>query len=76
MIKIEKNIPAPQNHKRGGPGRKYLYPFHEMEVGDSFIAEKDSVCSSAIAFAKRNGGKVKFTTMRLPNGTFRVWRIV
>ena len=37
-IKIEKGIPVPPQTS----GRKRIYPFHEMEVGDSFSVAVDA----------------------------------
>jgi hypothetical protein len=74
---IEKNIPIP-TRIRGS-----VYPFKEMEIGDSFLAsfnEKDNVYKQkqkiylAIwRFSKNNPDK-KFVTQSLKQA-LRVWRI-
>lgn len=63
MFVIEKNIPIPEVAPK--------YPFHEMEIGDSFLAN-ESVGSSISLYKKNNEG-VDFTTKRMPDGV-RVWR--
>lgn len=71
-FKIEKGIPQPA---RSG-GRYSKYPFREMKVGDSFLAETSdaSVIRSNVAvFSRRNPG-YKFSTRKEGTG-IRVWRI-
>lgn len=74
MIAIEKNIPAPTSH----PGRPAKYPWHDMEVGDSFFlpnagrTEQQRLSTRATAFARRRG--FKFATRRMDGGV-RVWRL-
>jgi predicted signal transduction protein with EAL and GGDEF domain len=70
MIKIEKDIPLPV--RNGGPQR--LYPFKEMEIGDSFLAPiKQSAASGHARRASLALGR-KFTTATVQGGT-RIWRI-
>ena len=71
-IKIEKSVPMPS-----GPGKRgrMIYPWDEMDVGDSFFV--DGVSSAAMsacasAFGRRNGKK--FTCRKEGTGT-RVWRV-
>ena len=73
MIKIDKNIPAPPSR----PGRIPIYPFYEMEIGDSILVKGDckkidSARSTSRAYGKRHG--MKFSTM-LVDGGVRIWRI-
>lgn len=73
MIQIEKNIsvPAAQN-----VGRPRIYPFAEMEIGDSFLlptAEKDRVGQAAKAWKARHGGW-NYRTRVLDEG-IRIWRV-
>lgn len=70
MLPVEKGIDVP---------RKYdcmrIYPFEEMQVGDSFSVEKSlwgALRSSAFK-ASRSLGR-KFTT-RVVDNRIRIWRI-
>jgi hypothetical protein len=72
VIKIEKNIPIPAPGTRGG-----VYPFGQMEVGDSFLAglssqDKLKAASASHWFGKRNSKK--FSVLKTDGG-FRVWRV-
>jgi len=70
MIEIEKGIPAPAKETI-----RRKYPFHMMEIGDSFFVpgrERTQMCSS-IANAKKTTGFL-FTSHSV-NGGVRVWRI-
>lgn len=69
-IEIEKGIPLPDRRKRS------IYPFAEMEFGDSFVVAKSprAMASSAWKWAKRNGGEKKFAC-RTVEGGCRVWRV-
>jgi hypothetical protein len=67
-IKIEKNVPMPE--ARG----ETIYPFSDMEVGDSFFVPgrtPNQMQNSASHWRKKNGWK--FTTARENDGT-RIWR--
>lgn len=72
---IDKNFPIPIRQRGGGIAA--LYPFDEMEVGDSFLIP----CTKEEAKAKR--GSVLVSTKRVPLMNFttrittkgvRVWR--
>jgi hypothetical protein len=68
-FKIERGIPAPAN----GAGRPNLYPWHDMEVGDSFvipIAKRTSVASCQGRFAPK-----RFITRKISATEARVWRV-
>ena len=71
-MKIDKNIPIPQKSSSGA--RKY--PFHEMEVGDSFFISTTSpndiprIRAAANSYGKNND-KV-FMTLTVDGGC-RVW---
>lgn len=39
---IQKNLPPPPPEERGPRARRNPYPFHSMEVGDSFDAPRDA----------------------------------
>ncbi len=72
MIKIEKNIPIPSAENK--------YPFNEMEIGDSFLVECDSLPdvtrnrSLIYNYAVREAPK-KFMIKKMGNLGLRVWRI-
>lgn len=73
MIKIDKKVPLPLRRS----GRKSIYPFDSMRVGDSFevsLTDRPSVTTSAKAWAKRKGNNAKFTTSAVGNKV-RIWRI-
>ena len=77
MIKIEKKIKIPV------PMCKE-YPFHDMEIGDSFfiaLSEKDTVnklqiklCARANYYVSRHNKTAKFTSRCVKNGV-RIWKI-
>jgi len=67
MYKIEKGVPM-QKHKSD------VYPFSEMEIGDSFFVEggdKYKLGPAASSSGKRHGRKY---SVRLVEGGYRVWR--
>ena len=70
MIQVDKDIPVPTRRSRT------LYPYEEMEVGDSFFLEDmplQQVCTSNLRAGKRSGKKF---SARTEDGGVRVWRIV
>lgn len=83
IFKIIKNAPIPKK-SNGRHKRVSIYPFAEMEVGDSFDVPLDvkkkvatirgKISNAVIVFCKSNVG-VKFTTRKMPDGHIRVWRI-
>lgn len=64
-FKIEKNIPF--------PSQAAVYPFDQMEVGDSFVAPL-KVMAHAYSYAKKNKG-VKFAKRNMSDEMIRIWRI-
>jgi hypothetical protein len=69
-IKIDKNVPIPETSGAGA-----LYPFAEMEVGDSFYVEGKTTAqlqNSASHWRKRKGWK--FRTRTEDKGA-RIWRV-
>lgn len=75
MLKIEKDVPIPT----GRSGRRPLYPFAEMEVGDSFFIETTSTEESRkrqmrLSDAWSRHHPKKFTSSAVDGGV-RVWRI-
>ena len=79
-MKIEKNIPVPPVQKIGRSGKKHggnnrLYPFGEMEIGDSIFVDLSNwkkARDAAFQYGKRNN--LKFTTRKTDCGV-RIWRI-
>lgn len=72
MINIEKNIPIKKR------GKKQLYPFDTMEVGDSFFAEgkkRNSVYISCREMLERRGMTDRKFTFSVEENGVRVWRI-
>jgi hypothetical protein len=72
-LKVEKGVPVPQ--KESGAGRKALYPWRNMNVGDSFFVPGKTVYqfTGHLSSAKQATG---FTfTQRRVDGGVRVWRI-
>lgn len=67
-IVIEKNVPIPVG------GRKSIYPFGEMEVGDSFFVP--SIAAQTVRSAAHTYGlkhRVKFSSYKEGDGV-RIWR--
>lgn len=69
MPKIEKNIAIPQQTKWG----KNVEFLKKLDVGDSFVIEKESIRGSFGVSARRLG--IKLTTRKLEDGKIRLWRI-
>jgi len=71
-MKIEKNVPMPQ------PKNVEVYPYKEMDVGDSFMVKGESkyllatVCNRNGKYGKKLG--MRFTAKKMGNGV-RVWRV-
>lgn len=65
-MQVEKDVPMPNK-----------YPFHEMEVGDSFelapTMKRSTVTVAAQRWGQKNGG-AKFTIRKTGQNTFRCWR--
>lgn len=75
-FKIVSNIPVPED--AGSRGRRSVYPFRQMKVGQSFFVPNDEVDSfnlrmAASSFAQRNKD-FRFTVRKEEEG-YRVWRI-
>lgn len=75
MIRISKNLPMPNKSGRPANAR---YPWHSMEIGDSFLvqtlADAQSASRAARVFAVYHGITFK-TSMRTVRGGIRIWRI-
>lgn len=73
MFNIEKDIPMPK--KLYGKGKELIYPFLQMEIGESFLVPQKkakSVTQTAYYFTKKTGKK--FATRKVEGGK-RVWRL-
>lgn len=73
---IDKGVPLPPHRPSGGMGRLPTYPWHQMEVGDSFfvpggVLKKLATAASATA---RRHPPLRFS-LRTVDGGVRVWRI-
>lgn len=84
-FKIIKNAPPVP---RKSNGRKAVYDFAKMEIGDVFDAPRDmgrnangvckrqaSISSCARGWAKKHNPSAKFTTRAIDENTVRCWRI-
>lgn len=74
MFEIRKDIPLWHNERVGG--RKAIYPWNKLEVGDSFFVPNIPVkrVSSAASAAARSRSGVKYA-VRTENDGARVWRV-
>ena len=78
-MKIDKNIPIPRDNPRN------KYPYHELEVGDSFFipnemtGNPDNTISASVAVTNKRmkGNRLFICRRRVTNGKqgWRVWRI-
>lgn len=66
LVKIEKDIPLPEPKRR-------KYPWHEMEVGDSFIFPHKHGQQYASVMSRRHSPK-KYAA-RMVGGKYRIWRV-
>lgn len=76
MFVVESNVPI--SKAKENRGRKSIYPFSQMGVGDSFEFEGDEAERGRVASASRNWGKdrgILFATKRTGYNKFRCWRI-
>lgn len=71
---IETGIPLPLG--LGRPGRGAIYPWAEMEVGQSFAVPVEKGLSLRSGVRLRNlAGEPKFVLRRVAGAGYRVWRI-
>lgn len=77
---IEKSVEMPV--RKGGRGAPTIYPFGDMDVGDSVVVEGSSASgneSNAYSSAKAHGKRYgkKFSGRKEPGmpGFIRIWRI-
>ncbi len=75
MLKIENSVPIPKATQDGARGGR-IYPFNNMEVGDSVLIENaghdHKAVTAAKAYFRRNGKKM---TAKVEDGGVRIWRI-
>lgn len=74
--KIEKGIPIPK------VGRTRKYPFQEMEIGDSFLYDKEFsrenmtlISNAARAWSNKGNYGYKFTVHKTEDNKIRIWRV-
>lgn len=70
-ITIDRGIPIPES---SGAGRPALFPFEDMEIGDSFLTggKQKTISSAASYWAKKLG--TTYATRKTSKG-YRVWRV-
>lgn len=76
MFTIEKNVPIPEAAHLNKPTRR-TYPWHEMDVGDSFVVPntKRAAASSAMSqFNRKNQLNMRFISYIQKDGSMRIWR--
>lgn len=74
MFFIEKNIALPRGKIVPEElGRPPIYPFADMEVGDSILGPTE-MRTAAYAWAKRNAPDWKMVTRSVGAFNVRVWR--
>lgn len=74
MYAIEKNVPM---ITKARPGRKSVYPFREMKLGDSFAIPTQPIAKKVAAAAShhaRRYGKAKFSVCK-HKSAWRCWRV-
>ena len=73
MYKIERNVPLAQQARKGH--RAYLYPFHEMKIGDSFLAKGKTMQTVGPSISNAKYRLERDFTARTCKDGVRVWRI-
>jgi hypothetical protein len=68
MVEFSKNVPIPPPTSRG----KDIYEIKNMAIGDSF--EGGSAAKQAISGYKMRHPTFAYTTRRIENGLWRIWR--
>ena len=72
MVEIETGVELPKISRHGRPSK---YPFSEMQVGQSFVVNEESL-SGVRASASNYGKKTssKFAVRKCADGLYRCWR--
>lgn len=66
LFQIEKNVPLEPY--------KHIYPFGEMNIGESFIATESRKARTALSmYCRRHPGR-EFKTRKVDGG-IRIWRV-
>lgn len=71
-FRIEKGVPVPTR----GVRTSYLFPFEDMEIGDSIAVPAEfakKARGAACSFAKREG--IRLTCRTQADGSVRIWRV-
>ena len=72
-ITIDKDVPLPPDGRRHSK-----YPWSEMEVGDSFVAEREAkrggLLSSSKHWPKAHDASIRWATRACADGHIRIWR--
>jgi hypothetical protein len=73
-IKIEKGVPVAETPR--SPGVKPIYPWKEMEVGDSFLFRPNVGRQSAYNASSLRSGRMgrRYVVRSTPEG-MRCWRV-
>ena len=70
-MRLESNIPIPPQE----PRRRSPFSFAlEMEVDQSFSVKTHSERVNAVRFLRSQYNGKKYTTRKMSDGTFRIWR--
>lgn len=75
MYQIDHGIEVPPRKKFGG--RESLYPFRDMNTGDSFLVEEEDAKrakSAMYSFSHTHKG-LKFSYRTMPDRSIRIWRV-
>lgn len=70
-VQIEKGIALPP---RGKAGRPSVYPWKQMEVGDSFVMATPDGYKRALQ-ASNAHKPLRFKARRIGDNSFRIWRV-
>lgn len=76
-VRIERNVPLPEKPAPYTTQRA-VYPFAQMQIGDSFETGKASVSSAARKFRLRmaaRGEVVVLVVRKQKSGKYRCWRV-
>jgi hypothetical protein len=73
-IRRQVPIPKPIQNRRNGMGRKNIYPWKELQIGDCFIVDVSSQQMSKIISARHRDHHEKYVR-RAIDGKQWVWRV-
>ena len=72
-VKIEKGVPMPVRSLQ----RDSLYPWKQMEVGDSFVMQSGKSpnhASNMMRYQRQRTGR-QYSSRTQADGTIRIWRV-